>query len=204
MPVNEYIYTVPSTDTSNAWVNNDNTFGYVGLDGTSFRAFRENGGCMVNKKPVTETFFVLKINHRANPIDAEYAYTMLPNATVAQTQKFAKNPTVEILAHTKAVHAVRDTETGIIGINAFEANHSVCGVTVKQPCSLILNGDTVYVSDPTQTLAELCLEFDEISGIELIPKSNPDESPDEIVLNGNTVTVMMPIHGRTYGFRVIK
>lgn len=170
----------------NDWVNLNNSFGYVPLAGTKFYQKRElNNGA---------AFFKLVIDHGERPATGEgvkYAYALLPNAGIEETAEFYSEPSVEILAQNDRLHAVRDNETGIIGINAFEAGESLCGVTFLTPCSLMIEGNKFFVSDPSQTQSSVSLEFD--SEIEAV-------SEDDITQDGRVVTVNMLIKGKSYSF----
>jgi hypothetical protein len=52
------------------------------------------------------------------------------------------------------VHAVKDKDLGITAYAFYEAG-SCNGVTVSAPCTLMISGGKLFVSDPTQTLTSL-------------------------------------------------
>lgn len=173
------------------WVNLNNSYGYVPLAGTRFYQEREQRSGTVSSKTVEKSYFKLMINHGAEPTSASYAYALLPGANTEETEEFYSEPTVEILAMTENIHAVRDLETGVIGINAFTAGESLCGMTFLTPCSVIIKGNEIFVSDPTQTQSSVSIAFD---------SDITAESDGNISQEGNAVTVIMPIKGKTYSF----
>lgn len=116
---------------------------------------------------------------------------MLPDKTAEETAEFAADPTIEILAMTEYMHAVKDLETGIIGINAFSGGQSLCGITFENPCSVMIEGNEIFVTDPSQTSRTVTLTFD---------KDITAVSETQISQKGNSVTVDMPVRGRTYSF----
>lgn len=173
------------------WVNLNNSYGYVPLEGTSFWQERELRYGAVNNKTVSKSYFKLAIDHGKEPASASYAYALLPGANAEETEEFYSQPTVEILAMTENMHAVRDLETGVIGINAFTAGESLCGMTFLTPCSVMIKGNEIFVSDPTQTQNAVSIAFDfDVTA----------ESDGSISQEGNVVTVIMPIRGKPYSF----
>ena len=97
-------------------------------------------------------FFEINLYHGKNPKNASYEYIILPNATKEQTEAYAKENEIEIIANTKKVHAVRKPSLGLTFISFFEAGEC-CGIKAASPCIVsILDGAqefTVSVLDPT-------------------------------------------------------
>lgn len=103
---------------------------------------------------VVKNYFELWFDHGKNPQNAEYSYVMLPGKTVDQMKEYEKNPTVEILANTTDVQAVRYKSKNVIGANFWQdKTASVSGITCNKKASVIVKqtGDTleIGVSDPT-------------------------------------------------------
>jgi len=103
---------------------------------------------------VVKNYFELWFDHGKNPQNAEYSYVMLPGKTVDQMKEYEKNPTVEILANTTDVQAVRYKSKNVIGANFWQDKiASVSGITCNKKASIIVKqtGDTleIGVSDPT-------------------------------------------------------
>jgi hyaluronate lyase len=124
---------------------------------------------------VTENYFTLEMNHGVNPQNAKYAYVILPNFTAEQTEDYAKNPAIKILANTEDVQAVENTKLRIEGFNFFtDKITKVSNVTSYNKASILVKRDgntvTVAVSDPTLSLNEMNLSLD-IPNLTLISES---------------------------------
>ncbi len=87
------------------------------------------------------------------PVDAGYAYILLPGRSAAETAVYASQPDIEILRSDGAVHAARDNSQGILAANFWLAG-TVENISVSAPASMIVKreGDVmaIGVSDPTQ------------------------------------------------------
>ncbi|MFC2476813.1 MAG: polysaccharide lyase family 8 super-sandwich domain-containing protein, partial [Catonella sp.] len=108
---------------------------------------------------VVKNYFELWFDHGKNPQNAEYSYVMLPGKTVEEMKEYEKNPTVEILANTTDVQAVRYKSKNVIGANFWQDKiASVSGITCNKKASVIVKqtGDTleIGVSDPTMKNTE--------------------------------------------------
>jgi len=119
---------------------------------------------------VVKNYFELWFDHGKNPQNAEYSYVMLPGKTVEEMKEYAKNPTVEILANTIDVQAVRYKSKNVIGANFWQDKiASVSGITCNKKASIIVKqtGDTleIGVSDPTmKNLETIEVEIDKEFG----------------------------------------
>ena len=80
-----------------------------------------------------------------------------------------------------------------VGINVFESGESLMGVKFLTPCSVIIDSDKFYITDPTQTLSEIKLEF---------LKDISVASEHDVTVSGRVVTIKMPIKGKSYSFTV--
>jgi chondroitin AC lyase len=80
---------------------------------------------------VSANVFTLALDHGTKPFDQGYQYTVLPGADLATTREFAQNPTVQVIANSKTVHAVHDLEKGKSAV-AFLAS----GASVTLPDNL--------------------------------------------------------------------
>lgn len=108
---------------------------------------------------VVKNYFELWFDHGKNPQNAEYSYVMLPGKTVEEMKEYEKNPTVEILANTTDVQAVRYKSKNVIGANFWQDKTvSVSGITCNKKASVIVKqtGDNleIGVSDPTMKNTE--------------------------------------------------
>lgn len=101
----------------------------------------------------TNTYATFYVDHGANPVDAGYAYVLLPGRSAAETAAYAAAPDIEILQNDGNIHAARDNTENITAANFWKAG-TVDGITVNAPASVTVKreGDvmTIGVSDPTQ------------------------------------------------------
>ena len=131
---------------------------------------------------VVKNYFELWFDHGKNPQNAEYSYVMLPGKTVDQMKEYEKNPSVEILANTTDVQAVRYKSKNVIGANFWQDKiASVSGITCNKKASIIMKqtGDTleIGVSDPTMKNTETIeVEIDKEFGNLVNADSNVDVS----------------------------
>ncbi|WP_419955383.1 polysaccharide lyase 8 family protein [Neobacillus niacini] len=114
---------------------------------------------------VTKNFFTLGLDHGKNPQNASYAYVILPNFNVNQTEEYAKSPSIQVLSNTEDVHAVENTKLGMKGFNFFgDKKKTVSNVTSYNQASILVKyeGDiiTIAVSDPTFKLDKMKLEIE--------------------------------------------
>lgn len=124
----------------------------------------------VQPNPVVKNYFELWFDHGKNPQNAEYSYVMLPGKTVEEMKAYEKNPSIEILANTADVQAVRYKSKNVIGANFWQDKVvSVGGITCDKKASIIMKqtGDTleIGVSDPTmKNLGTIEVEIDKELG----------------------------------------
>ena len=107
---------------------------------------------------ITRNYLTLWYDHKINPSNATYAYVLLPNTTAAEVASYAADPSILILTNTANIQGVKETTTGITALNVWNAGtHSLAGITVNNPCSILVRQDTTWLdfslSDPTQTNA---------------------------------------------------
>ncbi len=121
--------------------------------------------------PITRNYLSLAFTHGVKPVNADYAYVLLPNRNAAATQNYSARPPVSILANNAQVQAVRKPSLGITAANFWQAG-MVDGLTARNPASVMMkerNGEiTLSVSDPTQKQASVTVELDRGS---LVPVS---------------------------------
>lgn len=119
---------------------------------------------------VVKNYFELWFDHGKNPQNAEYSYVMLPGKTVEEMKAYEKNPSIEILANTADVQAVRYKSKNVTGANFWQDKVvSVGGITCDKKASIIMKqtGDTleIGVSDPTmKNLGTIEVEIDKEFG----------------------------------------
>jgi chondroitin AC lyase len=97
------------------------------------------------QKPV----FKFWIHHGVKPSGAKYAYIVVPGKSSAEVAAYAQNPPIEVLSNSSVRQAVRHRGLKILQI-VFVKPGTQSGVTVDQPCLLMLNEETgrVTVSNP--------------------------------------------------------
>jgi hypothetical protein len=144
-----------------------NGIGYYFPEGETVKAFKEsrtgkwediNGlsGMRYSDDPLTRGYATMYIDHGVQPENADYAYVLLPEATLEKTKAYEASPDVTIIANTSDVHAVMENKLNITAMNFWqEAGKSVTAgkVTSNGPASVMVQetseGFTVSVSDPT-------------------------------------------------------
>lgn len=104
--------------------------------------------------PITRNYLTLWFNHGVKPYDGRYAYVLLPNSTKSQTEAYAKNPDIKILANDSNVHAVKENRLNLIGANFWNDKlHKMDIITVDKKSSVMvreaLDYTAVSISDPT-------------------------------------------------------
>ena len=108
--------------------------------------------------PITRDYTTLWFDHGVDPVDASYAYAIIPGATAADTAARAADPGFQILANTSAVQALKVPEAGISLHNFFAAGRAGV-IEVDGPCSVVVchqgNQLTIGVADPTHLATEL-------------------------------------------------
>jgi hyaluronate lyase len=106
--------------------------------------------------PITRNYLTLWFAHGANPANATYAYTLLPNRSAAETADFAASPSVTVLENSTAIQAVRQTTLGLTAANFWnDARATAGGITVDRKASVLVQNEgagelTLAVADPTQ------------------------------------------------------
>ena len=92
------------------------------------------------ESPISGDTFTISIPHEQKVND--YAYTVLMNTTPEESKEYASSARYQVIANTKDVQAVFDTETGILeavfhkkGTLTFGNNKSI---SVNKPCVLML------------------------------------------------------------------
>ena len=114
-------------------------------------------------------FLELWLDHGKDVKEATYAYAILPAKTSAETENYANNPDIEILANNRTVQAVRENKSDISGY-VFHSRGNLGFVTVDKPCILMTRQTekdfTVTVCDPTQALCSMKIKL-QIPGLKL-------------------------------------
>lgn len=110
--------------------------------------------------PFTNNFLSLAFEHGTTPVDAGYAYVVLPNQTAASMAAYAANPDVTVLENSTSAQAVYDAATQTTGANfwgttSHTVNNSSGPYLTSSTQASVTVTDTgteldIAVSDPTQ------------------------------------------------------
>ncbi|MDD3766564.1 MAG: polysaccharide lyase family 8 super-sandwich domain-containing protein [Eubacteriales bacterium] len=103
---------------------------------------------------VTEEFFTMWYDHGKNPKDGKYAYVTLMGYSQEETENYAENPKIEILAQNDEVHAVRHKELKVTGYNIWSKSGATAGgVSADGRLNMIVREDEeqieITMTDPT-------------------------------------------------------
>ncbi|HEX9337254.1 MAG TPA: polysaccharide lyase 8 family protein [Pseudonocardiaceae bacterium] len=110
--------------------------------------------------PFTRRFQKIVLSHGAKPAGASYAYVVLPGASAWQTRSAVGD--WQVLANTAGVQAVR--LPGRVTAASFFAAGSVRGLSVSGPASVITDGRTYALADPTQVQTTVRLTVNHAAG----------------------------------------
>ncbi len=121
--------------------------GYVFLDKTNLYVSRYN-----YTTNVEQPYLEVRVEHGENPIDASYAFAVLPYADEEKLEKYAKCPDVEIISNTNSLQAVREKNLGISSYVFYEAGKCE-NIATDTPCIISVSekdgGFEFSVCDPT-------------------------------------------------------
>ncbi|HCC53175.1 MAG TPA: chondroitin lyase [Porphyromonadaceae bacterium] len=121
--------------------------------------YRINRQTTTSREEIKENVFCLWIDHGIKPVNAGYEYIVMPAATIEDIKNYAANPSVQILANTPRIQAVKNDrmaycifyEAGMIRISG--------DITIQSetPCMILVhlknqNIQSITVSDPSRKL----------------------------------------------------
>lgn len=151
------------------WLHHD-SIGYVFPKGGVYNSFsgavegswtKLNKQTSVPKKEVVNDMFTLYVNHGRKPQAAEYAYMVIPGASVEKTIEMAEQKYVQINSNTTELQSVVNLKRGIaMGAlykgGRFFINENII-ITTVEPCMLLVRYNDKQIielkaSDPTQKL----------------------------------------------------
>jgi hypothetical protein len=156
------------TTSAARWAHLQGTGGYYFPTAPTIKALREartgawrdiNAGGPTGD--ITHNYLNLWLDHGSNPTNVGYAYVLLPNKSVAETEQYSANPNISIVKNTPRVQAVRETNRGLFGATFWQIGtaeylkaFSPAAVIVREEASAL----AVAVSDPTQQQTRLVFE----------------------------------------------
>jgi hyaluronate lyase len=103
---------------------------------------------------MTRNFLGLWMEHGVDPVEASYAYVLLPNKSAVDMKHYAEAPNIVVLANTCEVHAVRHRLLNVTAVNYWvDGGTEIGGIRVDSQSSVMMMEHegrlAVAVSDPT-------------------------------------------------------
>ncbi|MDO5416214.1 MAG: polysaccharide lyase 8 family protein [Lachnospiraceae bacterium] len=103
----------------------------------------------------TNSFACFWLEHGRNPVDAGYAYVLLPGRSLSDMRVYAEHPDIEILERSSRAHGARRRSEGLTMVNFWEDGETTAGgITSDRAASVTMqvaeNRITVGVADPEQ------------------------------------------------------
>ncbi|XP_047987981.1 xanthan lyase-like isoform X1 [Leguminivora glycinivorella] len=110
------------------------------------------------------------INHGQSPVDAKYAYVILPGIKQDELKEYVESQPVQILENSAQIQAVQLINEGYLGINVWsETGGTIEGISSDMPVSLMRQThdyiDTYVVSDPTQSDRVVTIKIPDFSKV---------------------------------------
>lgn len=145
-----------------------------------------------------QQYFEARIEHGADPVDAEYSYVILPYATKEKLKRYYESPDIEMIDNTSEIQAVREKSLGITGYVFYQSGKceyiSVDEAMIVTVCER--DGEyTISVSDPTHYLEKAKVYID----LPLKLKESDSEMSIENYDEKTVITVdFKDSHGRKY------
>lgn len=129
--------------------------------------------------------------------DESYECVYLPNMTEKETDKYAENPEVKILANNASVQAVSDSSSGAAGYIFWEAG-SVNGVEADNACAVMTHAESkksfkAAISDPSQKADTVTVRVT-LPSEGMTVKSKADNVSVSISGGSATITVDLSSH----------
>ncbi|WP_237101530.1 polysaccharide lyase 8 family protein [Nonomuraea sp. MG754425] len=116
-------------------------------------------------EPVTRRYVTFWFDHGVNPLEADYSYVLLPNATRERTRAFRGNRPARVLSNTPTLQAVQTR--ALLGAT-FWAAGSVGILDVDAPCVVMLRRASerivLAVADPSRTVDVVTITLDRAAG----------------------------------------
>ena len=114
--------------------------------------------------PTTRNYLSFWFDHGSNPVNATYAYVILPGRSAALAEYYAAYPQVSVLENSTNAQCVQETQLGVTACNFWgQSNYSSGGISVNGKASVLVqkNGSNIdlSISDPTQTNSSLTVSF---------------------------------------------
>ncbi|HIW63391.1 MAG TPA: polysaccharide lyase 8 family protein [Candidatus Stackebrandtia excrementipullorum] len=173
------------------WGHIENVGGYLFLGNrkvTAFRVERSGRWKDINRHRYTEELHTRRFagffySHGVGPVNANYGYMILPNATVERTRELATGRKFAIMANNANLQAVEARDIGLMAVNFFKAGRTVetgDGVVIASEATdnapavmMHRDGDNLYigVSEPRRVSNRVIVEVG-LSGYRLVEASS--------------------------------
>lgn len=148
-------------DPYNAWANLGGTIGYYFPSSNPRQSQREtrtgswrdiNAGGPTTA--LAAEYQTLWFDHGMQPVDATYAYVLLPGKSIDDTAAYAAAPAIEIIRNDASVQAVAHAGLGIRAANFWTAGESAAGISTDGVATVLVRQTegqlSVAIADPTQ------------------------------------------------------
>lgn len=151
----------------NQWVWH-NTMGYQFMQGSpevltgTVRGNWNDAFPTHGDRPVSGDVFSLWINHGESPVGQDYAYCVFPSVSVEEMREMKSMDGSHLLRNDRAVQAVArgDAVYAVFYDAGVLSSGGELEVEVDGPCLLIVETETLFVSDPTHSLQSLEIKVD--------------------------------------------
>ena len=101
-------------------------------------------------------FLEIYIEHGKNIKNSSYKYYIIPNIEKNELLKYISK--IEIISETNKISAVKNIETNIIEYIFWEKGN-IDNLKVDNPCTILIKGNDLYISDPTQKIEYINVSF---------------------------------------------
>lgn len=138
-------------------VSNISLVEHVGDSSNGYLYIPNYGGVIFPKKSnirydiTKNSFLEAYIDHKINPDNETYEYTLYPNASEDETENECKSPSIEILNNDNNCTVFKSRDSKITAY-VFWNKGEYEGVRVSEPCIIIRDKDSILIGDPTQKL----------------------------------------------------
>ncbi|MCW3091040.1 MAG: chondroitin lyase [Ferruginibacter sp.] len=152
------------------------------------------------EEPVQRDLFTLWLDHGTEPVDAGYAYIVVPAIAAASIEPYRKTSGIHILANTPQLQAVRNEKLNLTEAVFYKAAtiqlSNILAVTAENPCMLLIEMQgkkikNISVSDPTHLLKTLELKIN--SPVQIIGENGKASWNNDTKLT--TIAVELPKDG---------
>lgn len=128
------------------------------LDGFGGYYFPENMNVTVSRGGKENAYLEIVAHHGMNPINASYAYQILPRMSKRDLEIYVNAPDFTILANNREVQAVSFEDGKQMYV--FWTAGSFEGIEVSAPCMVLISSGKIYLSEPTHKLERVTVKIE--------------------------------------------